>query len=28
MKSMSIGFPTEKKLKNAKRWIDIWAGWS
>ena len=26
MKSMSIGFPTEKKLKNAKRWIDIWAG--
>jgi len=26
MKSMSIGFPTEKKVKKATKWIDISTG--
>lgn len=26
MKSMSIGFPTEKKVKKATKWVDICAG--
>ncbi len=25
MKSLSIGFPTEKKVKKEKKWVDIWA---